>query len=1071
MSVRTTLLVIISFLCIEIASAAIVPYIVTTNSTVQRDTFFNISTGVTCEGICGNITAILDPISDRYIEEHVQKTLNNQSRVQVIITFETDLVTAQAISMQSKKVAIDRKQDRIVNSLNRPLFQVFGMSVGPKNIEQVTRYETIPSLAGSITQKGLDMLLEDPDIKTITTIKPVHISLTQSSPLIQAEQAWNLYVNSTNITGKGETICVVDTGIDTDHAGFQDRIVAEYCYCTDNCCPDNTPEDTAADDDNGHGTHCASIAAGNYNQYIGVAPEANIVAIKVLDSAGSGYNSDVIAGIDWCVDNAATYNISVISLSLGGGSRFASACDGSYPSEATVINTAVSQDIFVVAATGNDADYTGISSPACVANAVSVGAVFDYNYGHGWSYSSCSDTSTAADKLTCFTNRESIMDLLAPGAEIIAFSHTGGTTAKHGTSQATPQVAGAAALMKQYYRTSYGHEISPLDIKTKLQNAGKKLYDTQTDEYYPRIDLSTTLPKGVVPYISSWNGADPFYTTTTNPNTDGCLNNLNDGENCTTTWTVNATQIGEWDFFTIYEDGTERNLTEHFKITIVEDLTPPIVNITLNSPFNQSYITGSLINFSYIVDATDTITYCTLLIDGIQVANDTSVTRNISDTISWSADDGGTLAWNIQCFSDDGGDDTGNGAYVFVSHLTGFDGATTSLGGQNLSNITNMVLEKISYGSINFSESIDLSQGGDIPEFVTISQNTITIDTTNLPALNRSATLTLKNINIENPLILQDGQVCADCTIVSNAGGVISFTVSHFTTYSIGANSNLVIYDSVETNYSEINTSVTFYANYTNHTSGNHINDASCQIFFSDDPTVQNMTNTGTQFTFEHNFSTYAFHWFNVTCNRTGYSTLSAVDDVLIAGAAVGGQGGYVTILNLSQSVRSTNWHFFYGRANASVRLRDDASNVAFDWGDIRPSYIIAARSTISFANVTCANDTHQDDEEVLLGLSTASDNLHNTFGTPDHPLITLSPDAILPNTCNTTHLNVNGTNQSSVFKQVILYDVNNDQILYTGYVYNSTYGYNYEQHDYQIIVPDDGTVEDAPDYLIYIKI
>ncbi|MBI2107962.1 S8 family serine peptidase, partial [Candidatus Woesearchaeota archaeon] len=132
-------------------------------------------------------------------------------------------------------------------------------------------------------------------------------------------------------------------------------------------------------DDQGHGTHVAGIVASTNDPYTGIAPEANIVALKVLDFSGFGTTENVIAGIDWCVNNAATLNISVISMSLGGG-QYNSSCDSEDSSTAASINTAVSQNITVVVATGNtNANYptatAGIATPACIQNSIRVTAV------------------------------------------------------------------------------------------------------------------------------------------------------------------------------------------------------------------------------------------------------------------------------------------------------------------------------------------------------------------------------------------------------------------------------------------------------------------------------------------------------------------------------------------------------------------------------------------------------------------------------------------------------------------------------------------------------------------------
>src|SRR3989338_7120208 len=134
-----------------------------------------------------------------------------------------------------------------------------------------------------------------------------------------------------NITGKGETACVIDSGIDYTHpdlggctndtflAGNCSKVIAGH---------DFKNNDTNPIDDQGHGTHVAGIIASTNETYRGVAPDATLVAIKVCDNTTGGNcaDEDIINGIDWCINNASKYNISVISMSLGGGS-FTTYCD------------------------------------------------------------------------------------------------------------------------------------------------------------------------------------------------------------------------------------------------------------------------------------------------------------------------------------------------------------------------------------------------------------------------------------------------------------------------------------------------------------------------------------------------------------------------------------------------------------------------------------------------------------------------------------------------------------------------------------------------------------------------
>ena len=117
-------------------------------------------------------------------------------------------------------------------------------------------------------------------------------------------------------------------------------------------------------DDNGHGTHVAGIVASANETYKGIAPDANIIAIKVLSASGGGTSANLISGIDWCVNNASEFNISVISMSLGTPELFTSHCDNDDTLLTSSIANAIIKNISVIAATGNADSTSGIASPA-----------------------------------------------------------------------------------------------------------------------------------------------------------------------------------------------------------------------------------------------------------------------------------------------------------------------------------------------------------------------------------------------------------------------------------------------------------------------------------------------------------------------------------------------------------------------------------------------------------------------------------------------------------------------------------------------------------------------------------
>lgn len=210
--------------------------------------------------------------------------------------------------------------------------------------------------------------------------------------------------------GTGVSAYVVDTGVLASHSDFAGRVAAGWTAVADG---------RGSGDCNGHGTHVAGTVAGTT---YGVAKAATIVPVRVLDCSGSGFNSDVVAGLDWIAANHAAGTPAVVNMSLGGVASAAvdSALQG-------VINDGVTA---VVAAGNSAADACG-SSPARLPAAVTVAA------------------SDSADRQASFSNFGSCVDLYAPGVGIVSASYSSATAtaSMSGTSMAAPHTAGAAALL------------------------------------------------------------------------------------------------------------------------------------------------------------------------------------------------------------------------------------------------------------------------------------------------------------------------------------------------------------------------------------------------------------------------------------------------------------------------------------------------------------------------------------------------------------------------------------------------------------------------------------------------
>lgn len=334
----------------------------------------------------------------------------------------------------------------------------------------------------------LENLAKNNNIKEIKQVRILKLVLHDSVRIINATMTWPLEINGINLTGQGQAICILDTGVNytqpdlggcsknTFLAGNCSKVLGGYNFVDKN----NNPMD-----DDGHGTHVSGIIAAN-GTIIGIAPGASLVMVRVCDSSGC-YEDDIRKGLDWCTGNASNYNISAISMSLGTDEVYTNYCDyNSDTSDITdAINRAVAKNISVVIATGNSASSTGIAFPACVKNATRVGA------------------SDKTDAIADFSNRNNITLLFAPGVDITSVrwnnvkcnpdcTCSGGSMTCSGTSMATPMVSGAIAIINQFLKMN-GQTKTPRQIELTMNNTGKAIHDSASGLDFSRINIYNSI--------------------------------------------------------------------------------------------------------------------------------------------------------------------------------------------------------------------------------------------------------------------------------------------------------------------------------------------------------------------------------------------------------------------------------------------------------------------------------------------------------------------------------------------------------------------------------------------------
>jgi subtilisin family serine protease len=383
---------------------------------------------------------------------HVRGQVERQGLARVIV--ELDVLNGDRPEPSlAAAVAADRRRD-IAAAQARVITRLAGRA------HRVTRrYERAPYLALEVSAEALDQLeVAGLDVTRIFEDTLVFPSLSESVPLVQGDQAW-----LANLDGAGQTIAIIDSGVDAPHPFLSGKIVDEACYSantpglSESLCPNGAEEDLgpgAGAPCQGfeaclHGTHVAGIAAGNGSgagvPFSGVARAAQLMAIqafsRIIDSTSCGgaapclgaWDSDLIAGLERVYARRSSQSFASVNMSLGGG-RFTAPCDD-LPYKPTIDNLRAA-GIASVIASGNSAYQDALSAPGCVSSAVSVGS------------------TSKTDVISFFGNRAWFLALVAPGESIMSSVPGGGYRAFSGTSMATPHVAGAWAVIKQAIPTA-----------------------------------------------------------------------------------------------------------------------------------------------------------------------------------------------------------------------------------------------------------------------------------------------------------------------------------------------------------------------------------------------------------------------------------------------------------------------------------------------------------------------------------------------------------------------------------------------------------------------------------------
>lgn len=362
---------------------------------------------------------------------------------------------------------------------------------GPSDIDFITRlggeinrrYTIINAISAMIPEGTIDTIKRNSSVEYVEIDEKMYahdcripIGICKEVQILKQIVPWGIerigakLVHAMGNTGKGIKISILDTGIDYIHPDLSKNYKGGYNFVDNN---------TDANDYNGHGTHVAGIIAAEDNDIgvVGVAPDAHIYSVRVLDYAASGSASDIVAGLEWSLNN----DMQIVNMSLG-------ACEDSI-SVRKSIGILYDRGILLVAAAGNNGNIVGdgdnVDNPARYNSVIAVGAT-DIN-----------------DNRATFSSTGPKIELAAPGKEIYSTLPKNKYGILSGTSMASPHVAGVAALIMSAYP-----EMTNIQVRIRMQITTQNITKGEDDRGVGKTEKNGKNGKnGVSTYQSkNWFG-------------------------------------------------------------------------------------------------------------------------------------------------------------------------------------------------------------------------------------------------------------------------------------------------------------------------------------------------------------------------------------------------------------------------------------------------------------------------------------------------------------------------------------------------------------------------------------
>lgn len=361
--------------------------------------------------------------------------------------------------------------------------------LAPSGVTVTRHFSHLPMMAADVPVSRLVTLASDPRIAAVVPVRVVRVQRTQGKQLMHVPE-----VQALGFRGAGIGVAILDTGVDSAHPELSPAGTKTVKLF------DSIDNDSDPMDEHGHGTAVAAIAAGSGN---GVAPDATVVAVRVLNADGDGTSEQVLAGIDAVLASISAgnpHNIRVVNMSLGGYDEDdwppgQGSCDAASTDFATAFEALVNAGVLITVAAGNGGCTDGVAWPACISHAIAVGAVYDAFVGlQTWTNLQCNelgclDLFPDADDVACYSDSGEKLGVWAPSTcATTAMLGGGSEDCFSGTSAAAPYVAGVAALLSQAVPSR-----SVAGLRQALEQTGHQVTDPRNGIERRRVDAQQAL--------------------------------------------------------------------------------------------------------------------------------------------------------------------------------------------------------------------------------------------------------------------------------------------------------------------------------------------------------------------------------------------------------------------------------------------------------------------------------------------------------------------------------------------------------------------------------------------------